>query len=384
LNRGKIRRNAPRTRAAYNIGQRFAGMLAVERAQHRGMMMKTKRTGKYHKLRVGERISHTSGIHGAYGAKAPAKKGKAPAKPKADIAGMKFIANNPGIVTSQALLAAAQGIAGSRKGLSYLSYHTPRGIPFPDRYFTKLRYERTNQGNKGGFGQFTNSYFYQSSLFLPDPVGGAGIYANYFTLMSDAYLEYMVHGTKFTAVSHTPDSVTGPGSRCYMWATIVPATMANWNALVPNTKAGFDEWGVNSTQYLVAPLDAATRTTYSGSIYAKTVDYYSSATDYSDFAGYTLNALNPGGTGSSPALGIYFGHTVSGPGGATLAANECYTDFILDFDVEFFDLCDVGPNTVDPPIHKTPFFTPGAPDDESDASEESVMIKVPKASLKGK
>jgi len=305
------------------------------------------------------------------------------AKSKVDVAGMKFLAANPGVVTSQALLAAAQGIAGSRKGLSYLSYHTPRGIPFPDRYFTKLRYERSDQGNKGGFGLFVNSYYYQSSIFEPDPVNGPGVYANYYTMMSDAYLKYMVHGTKCTAISHQADSVTGPGARGYLWATIVPATTGNWNALIPSTKAGFDEWGVNSTQYLIAGIAAATRTDYSGSIYAKTSDYYSSSTDFSDFAGNTLNALN-GPTGSNPALMVYFGQTISGPGGSTLNADEIYTDFILDFDVEFFDLCDVGPNTVDPPIHKTPFFTPGAPDVASDESEESVMIKVPKASLKGK
>jgi len=318
------------------------------------------------------------------GAVAPrAAKPKVAAKPKADIAGMKFIAANPQCVESSALVAAAESMAGSRKGLSYLRYKTPRGIPFPDRYFTKLRYERSNQGNKGGFGTFTNSYYYQSSLFLPDPVNGPGVYANYFTLMSDAYLEYMVHGTKFTAISHQADSVTGPGARGYLWATIVPATMANWNALVPSTKAGFDEWGVNSNQYLIAGISAATKTDYSGSIYAKTSDYYSSATDYNDFAGYTLNGINPGGTGSSPSLMVHFGHTISGPGGATLMANDIYTDFIIDFDVEFFNLCDVGPNTVGK-IEKTPFFTPGAPDVASDDSEESVMIKVPKASLKVK
>lgn len=288
------------------------------------------------------------------------------------------------------LLAAARAMSGQRAGLTWLKFHRPRGLPIPDRYFTKLRFEITNLGNLAQFGFNVGSYAFATGFNTPQilPTPSSGIYPNYFTIMSDMYGSYMTHGAKFTAISHCPAEGSANGARGYIWATIVPPLgpapgfTALWNLLVPNTKAGFDEWSIKSKQYLIASQAAATKTDYSCSIYAKTADMFSADSDYANFSGRTLNGINTAGGGvSNPNYMIYFGQTISGPTGAGLAANDVFTDFIMDYDVEFFVPIDVGPNQ-SPPLERTPFFSPDLTKSD-DEMTDSVLVDKVVAAIKG-
>lgn len=271
----------------------------------------------------------------------------------------------------ESLGAELSAVGSSKFGMTRQKFTTKNGIPFADRYFTKLRYVEQLVSIPSG-GAYTNSLGFQSSLYDPNAQTG-GAFANYFNNMGQNYLRYIVRGMKITVdTALLPAAVDFPYV-VYVWCTPVPYGATEWNTFVPSTRIGFEEWSVPHKKVVVTG-ERGSKVFGKVSMYAKLSDYFSSPLNYDAFSANTTNSY-VSQIGSNPNTMLYFGITCFNlDGGAPgLLPQSLIT---IDYDCEFFIPIGHQNNTLVP---KPPVAAELPAEDMSDSVLVDRIVKAVKA-----